>query len=108
MNDFHASLDAAIARQALPPAANDACRCQIVGWSRDPYEPHIPAQPEWEQADDCPVHPRSKDSVVAVCGVTFSHDWHGYLDDAGKTSVCDGEPRPNSPAVGREAGAADV
>lgn len=38
--------------------AEDKCRCQIVGWSRDPYEPHIPAQPEWEQADDCPVHPR--------------------------------------------------
>lgn len=33
------------------------CRCQIIGWSRDPYEPHIPAQAEWEQADDCPVHP---------------------------------------------------
>lgn len=34
-----------------------ACRCQIVGWMRDPYEPHIPAQAEWEQADNCPVHP---------------------------------------------------
>ena len=34
------------------------CRCEIVGWSRDPYEPNIRAQPEWEQADDCPVHPR--------------------------------------------------
>lgn len=37
---------------------NDAgCRCQIVGWLRDPYEPHIPARAEWEQADDCPAHP---------------------------------------------------
>lgn len=42
--------------EADPPEAE--CRCQIVGWSRDPYEPHVPAQPEWEQADDCPVHPR--------------------------------------------------
>lgn len=41
------------------PATGDEerCRCQIVGWSRDPFEPHIAAQPEWEQADDCPVHP---------------------------------------------------
>ena len=36
----------------------NACRCRIIGWSRDPYEPHIPTQAEWEQADDCPVHPR--------------------------------------------------
>lgn len=34
-----------------------ACRCKIVGWTSDPAEPHIPEQPEWEQADDCPVHP---------------------------------------------------
>lgn len=33
------------------------CTCRIVGWARDHAEPHVPAQPEWEQADDCPVHP---------------------------------------------------
>lgn len=38
---------------------DERCECQIIGWSRDPYEPHIPAQAEWEQADDCPVHPRT-------------------------------------------------
>jgi hypothetical protein len=40
-----------------PHADGVACRCQVVGETRDPYEPHIPAQAEWEQADDCPVHP---------------------------------------------------
>lgn len=44
-------------RDGLGVAAKGGCRCQIVGWSRDPYESHIPAQAEWEQADDCPVHP---------------------------------------------------
>lgn len=38
-----------------------ACRCRVVGSTRDPYEPHIPARAEWEQADDCPVHPLSPD-----------------------------------------------
>ena len=44
---------------AATPDADDAsvCRCQIIGWSRDPVEPHIPAQAEWEQVDDCPAHP---------------------------------------------------
>lgn len=41
------------------------CRCQVVGVNRDPYEPHIPAQPEWEQADDCPVHPLSMGDAMA-------------------------------------------
>lgn len=39
------------------------CRCRIIGWSRDPYEPHIPAQLEWEQADDCAVHPLTSGST---------------------------------------------
>lgn len=43
------------------------CRCQIVGWSRDPYEPHIPAQAEWEQADDCSVHPLRETGLCRVC-----------------------------------------
>lgn len=34
-----------------------ACVCPYVGVTRDPYEPHIPAQYEQEQADNCPVHP---------------------------------------------------
>lgn len=29
---------------------------------------------------------------AAACGVTFSHDWHGYLDSDGRVHVCDGEP----------------
>lgn len=46
------------------------CRCQIVGWTRDPGEPHVPSQAEWEQADDCPVHP-----AVDYC----EHDVSDYL-----------------------------
>jgi hypothetical protein len=43
---------------SIPTAPTpDQCRCKVVDWTRDPAEPHIPAQPEWEQADDCPVHP---------------------------------------------------
>lgn len=49
-------------------AEKDAkCRCQIIDWSRDRYEPHIPAQPEWEQADDCPVHPLATAEKDAPC-----------------------------------------
>lgn len=48
--------------EPLPSAEKGACRCQIIGWSRDPYEAHIPSQPEWEQADDCPVHPLAPDA----------------------------------------------
>lgn len=33
----------------------------------------------------------------AACGVTFDHDWHGYLDDEGRTRVCDGQPTPDDP-----------
>lgn len=39
------------------------CRCRIIGETRDPYEPHIPGRAEWEQADDCPVHPLPGPSV---------------------------------------------
>lgn len=42
------------------------CRCRTIGGSRDPYEPHIPTMPEWEQADDCPVHPCAPASPVPV------------------------------------------
>ena len=55
-----------------PTTETDECRCQIVGWTRDPYEPHIPAQPEWEQADDCPVHPLTADTCA--CGTTTVGD----------------------------------
>jgi hypothetical protein len=48
-----------VLRGVIAKQRADACRCQVVGESRDPYEPHIPAQPEWEQAEDCPVHPLS-------------------------------------------------
>lgn len=49
-------------------SAPGECRCQIIGWSRDPYEPQIPAQPEWEQADDCPVHP------IVITGITWTEE----------------------------------
>ena len=58
-------------------AEKDECRCQIVGWSRDPYEPHIPARAEWEQADDCPVHPLPSATVTAntcACGTATIGD----------------------------------
>lgn len=51
--------------EVRPIAEKDACRCQVVGSSRDPYEPHIPAQAEWEQADDCPVHPLLPSAVAS-------------------------------------------
>jgi hypothetical protein len=34
----------------------------------------------------------------AACGVTFDHDWHGYLDGDGRTRVCDGTPYVAQPA----------
>ena len=49
--------DRRMTAHSAPDGDGEACRCQIVGWSRDPAEPHIPSQAEWEQADDCPVHP---------------------------------------------------
>lgn len=42
--------------------------------------------------DSLPI--AEKDAPESACGVTFSHDWHGYLDDDGRTRVCDGEPLP--------------
>lgn len=54
----------------MPDVEKGARRCQIVGWSRDPYEPHIPAQAEWEQADDCPIHPLSSTPArPCSCGI---------------------------------------
>lgn len=70
--------------------AEDQCRCRVVGSTRDPYEPHIPAQLEWEQADDCPVHPllttettqpMSADHVrCALCGEVLHMLLMGHHD----------------------------
>lgn len=45
---------------------------------------------------------QSGEKDVAPCGVTFRHEWHGFLDDDGRTRVCDGEIglRHNHDAIG--------
>ena len=44
----------------------------------------------------------SAERDAAPCGVAFRHDWHGFLDDDGRTRVCDGEigPRHNHNSTG--------
>lgn len=66
-------LAAAEAPTATASEGATECRCQIIGWNHDPYEPHIPKVPEYDQADDCPVHPLAT-GVASPDGYKVSMD----------------------------------
>jgi hypothetical protein len=47
---------------------------------------------ECDPDDTTPVPPATTAAGAAWCGLTFGHDWHGFLDGDGRTRVCDGTP----------------